>query len=238
MARAPFHEIRGQQPGAAIGAEETGFIDRCSPRGRQTDVLCVPLGFGRGASRTALVGLRPIKPASRSCPFGFDPLAVHGMTPSASLKSRDSVNPAPRGRFSICPTCQRPWPRHATNPATDEEIILGLIAPKFWSDFSSSWFDNHWLYVAGRGRAPGAQWDEWFLTGPQERPGYVQGPFPLEQVQRLIESGRLKPEVVAENGDIYAWTANRDAICRSCGGKRAPGSAAQCRACYRGKTAP
>jgi hypothetical protein len=39
----------------------------------------VLLVFGRGATRTALVGLRPIKPAARSCPFGFDPLAVRTM---------------------------------------------------------------------------------------------------------------------------------------------------------------
>lgn len=114
---------------------------------------------------------------------------------------------------------------------SDKAIIAALVhpTPRPYNGRSCA----PWLYVGCGPGGSGVDWNSWYVTGPDDRRGYVKGPFPREQVLRLVRSGEIEPEVVAPDGSVQAYAlAANSTTCAACGGPRAKGSAAFCRSCY------
>lgn len=107
-----------------------------------------------------------------------------------------------------CPHCRQPMPApsgvHSSVP--DEAILRALEGGEWRKVRGVRRFFPPNLYVsAHRDNSREADWSRWYVTGPDTRPNYVRGPFPLEQVQRLVESGRLRVAHADASGNVHVW---------------------------------
>jgi hypothetical protein len=99
-----------------------------------------------------------------------------------------------------CPTCGQPWPQHSR--VSDEAILRALVGGTSGRNGTIP----HQLYAAALASDTRlADTERWYLTGPRDRPGFVRGPFPLSQVDRLAKSGRQKADVTGQDGTVQAW---------------------------------
>lgn len=89
--------------------------------------------------------------------------------------------------------------------ASDQEILASLEGGR-WHEVKRErkWFPYQ-LYCSARSdNSKLPDWGRWYITYSGSRP-CAQGPFPLEQVQRIIESGALEPDFVDSDGNIQMW---------------------------------
>lgn len=89
--------------------------------------------------------------------------------------------------------------------ATDQEILTSLEDGRWYTvKKQERWFPYKLYASARKDNSKLPDWDRWYITYSGVR-HCAQGPFPLTQVQRLIESGNLEPDFVDSDGNIQMW---------------------------------
>lgn len=97
--------------------------------------------------------------------------------------------------MKICPHCGQ---RIRQSP--DQAILSGLDYTSGISKGTGSPIPASLYAAAMPTDTRRADFNRWFMTGPPEREGYVRGPFPPEQIERLVRSGAIAPDFVDEQG--------------------------------------
>lgn len=103
-----------------------------------------------------------------------------------------------------CPHCGQEMPV----AATDKEILAALVHPSTRTYGRKSNVTEPWLYVAAGPNGRGANWNHWYVTGPDDREGYIRGPFAHDQVLRLAAAKAIVP-VDDMDGKPFAYTLAR-----------------------------
>lgn len=105
-----------------------------------------------------------------------------------------------------CPYCNQAMPVERRVNASEQVLLAALRHPSERIYGRNQKPCKPWLYAAAdQYDTRKADRSRWYVTGPEDRKGYIKGPFSEDQVARVAATGKLRSVCRDDDGRSIAY---------------------------------